>query len=152
MRGPTPPSATIAAAEDLARLGEALLARSQDVVERTVKLTVTSGEVVDALVQDSFERIGTSSTAAVARWIAGEDLAVVPLVRTLVQLGKALSIETFAEGIEQQHELSLLRQEDCDSGQGFLFARPLDVAATEVFLRNWADSLAPALVQTPPRR
>jgi diguanylate cyclase (GGDEF)-like protein len=73
------------------------------------------------------------------------------LVRTLVQLGKALSIETFAEGIEQQHELSLLRHEDCDSGQGFLFARPLDVAATEVFLRTWAEELAPALMQTPRR-
>ena len=66
------------------------------------------------------------------------------LIHTLVQLGKALSIETFAEGIEQQHELSLLRDEDCDSGQGFLFARPLDVAATEAFLRNWADHVTPA--------
>jgi diguanylate cyclase (GGDEF)-like protein len=59
------------------------------------------------------------------------------LVHSLVQLGKALSIETFAEGIEQPHELSLLQREACDSGQGFLFARPLDVAETESFLRNW---------------
>ena len=71
------------------------------------------------------------------------------LIRTLVQLGKSLAIETFAEGIEQQQELSLLRGEDCDSGQGFLFARPLDVAATEAFLQNWAESLAPALAQAP---
>jgi diguanylate cyclase (GGDEF)-like protein len=62
------------------------------------------------------------------------------LIHTLVQLGKALSIETFAEGIEQQHELSLLRDQNCDHGQGFLFARPLDVAATEAFLRNWAEN------------
>jgi diguanylate cyclase (GGDEF)-like protein len=62
------------------------------------------------------------------------------LIHTLVQLGKALSIETFAEGIEQNHELSLLKDENCDSGQGFLFARPLDVAATESFLRDWAGS------------
>ncbi len=60
------------------------------------------------------------------------------LIRTLVQLGKALSIETLAEGIEQQQELSLLKDEDCDSGQGFLFARPLDIADTEVFLKQWA--------------
>jgi diguanylate cyclase (GGDEF)-like protein len=60
------------------------------------------------------------------------------LIRTLVQLGKALSIETFAEGIEQQHELSLLKDEDCQGGQGFLFARPLDVGATEALLRSWA--------------
>ena len=48
------------------------------------------------------------------------------LIRTLVQLGKSLSIETLAEGIEQSRELSLLKEEHCDSGQGFLFARPLD--------------------------
>jgi diguanylate cyclase (GGDEF)-like protein len=58
------------------------------------------------------------------------------LIRTLVQLGKALSIETFAEGIEEQQELSLLRDEDCDNGQGFLLARPLDVSATEAFFRE----------------
>ena len=72
------------------------------------------------------------------------------LMHTLVQLGKALSIETFAEGIEQQHELSLLKEQDCDSGQGFLFARPLDVAATEAFLeQNWTGKAAPALVRAP---
>jgi diguanylate cyclase len=71
------------------------------------------------------------------------------LIRTLVQLGKALSIDTFAEGIEQQHELLLLRDEDCDNGQGFLFARPLDVAATEAFFRGRADIDAPALARAP---
>ncbi len=73
------------------------------------------------------------------------------LIHTLVQLGKALSIETFAEGIEQDDELSLLRGEDCDSGQGFLFARPLDVAATEAFLQSWKDNITPVLVQAPTR-
>jgi diguanylate cyclase (GGDEF)-like protein len=68
------------------------------------------------------------------------------LIRTLVQLGKALSIETFAEGIEQHQELSLLRDEDCDNGQGFLFSRPLDVAGTEAFFRETAAKrAAPAL-------
>ena len=32
------------------------------------------------------------------------------LIRTLVQLGKALSIETLAEGIEDRHELTLLQE------------------------------------------
>jgi diguanylate cyclase (GGDEF)-like protein len=71
------------------------------------------------------------------------------LIHTLVQLGKSLSIETFAEGIEQQQELSLLRDENCDSGQGFLFARPLDVEATEAFLRDWAEKATPVVAQTP---
>src|ERR1035437_3050785 len=73
------------------------------------------------------------------------------LIRTLVQLGKSLAIETFAEGIEQQQELSLLREENCDSGQGFLFARPLDVAATEKFLKDWAENIAPGLAQASQR-
>jgi diguanylate cyclase (GGDEF)-like protein len=48
------------------------------------------------------------------------------LVQTLVQLGKALSIETCAEGIEQESELELLRSTNCDSAQGFLFSTPLE--------------------------
>ena len=66
------------------------------------------------------------------------------LIHTLVQLGKALSIETFAEGIEHEQQLSKLRDEDCDSGQGFLYARPLDVADIEAFLRSWAETGAVA--------
>ena len=60
------------------------------------------------------------------------------VIRTLVQLGKALSIETVAEGIEQQRELTHLKGQACDGGQGFLFARPLDPLATEAFLQEWA--------------
>jgi diguanylate cyclase (GGDEF)-like protein len=66
------------------------------------------------------------------------------LLHTLVQLGKALSIETIAEGIEQPGELSLLRQEQCDGGQGFLFARPLDATATEAFLKERAGNASPS--------
>jgi EAL domain-containing protein (putative c-di-GMP-specific phosphodiesterase class I) len=66
------------------------------------------------------------------------------VIHTLVQLGKALSIETFAEGIEQEHELSLLQQEDCEGGQGFLFSRPLEVDDIEPFLRRWAEAGAGA--------
>ena len=69
------------------------------------------------------------------------------LIRTLVQLGKALSIETFAEGIEQERELTLLQDEDCDNGQGYLFARPLDPAAIEEFF-SAAGAAAPAPART----
>lgn len=60
------------------------------------------------------------------------------IVHTLVQLGKALSIETIAEGIEADGELSLLRENECDGGQGFLIARPLDAEATPAFLAQCA--------------
>jgi diguanylate cyclase (GGDEF)-like protein len=82
---------------------------------------------VDAL------KIDRSFIAGLGQGYEGETL-----LRTLVQLGKALAIETLAEGIERPMELSLIRGEECDSGQGFLFARPLDAEATESFFRNWS--------------
>jgi EAL domain-containing protein (putative c-di-GMP-specific phosphodiesterase class I) len=62
------------------------------------------------------------------------------LLRTLVKLGKALAMETVAEGIEGTCQLSLLREEQCDSGQGYLFARPLAADAAEAFLQDWRAS------------
>ncbi len=64
--------------------------------------------------------------------IASSDAAAA-IIRTLVQLGKTLDIETLAEGIEQPAQLEKLQQENCDQGQGFLFARPLDVSGVEEF-------------------
>jgi diguanylate cyclase (GGDEF)-like protein len=93
---------------------------------------------VDAL------KIDRSFVSGLSRNKEGETL-----IQTLVQLGKALSIETFAEGIEEQHELSLLKSEDCDSGQGFYFARPLEPAAAEAFFRSWAEAAAPAIGPAP---
>jgi diguanylate cyclase (GGDEF)-like protein len=59
------------------------------------------------------------------------------VVHALVQLGKALSIETLAEGIEQPQELSFLQEAQCNSGQGFLYAQPLEAPGMETFLRSW---------------
>ncbi len=56
-----------------------------------------------------------------------EDAASGTLVRSLVQLGRSLGIETVAEGIEDQVQLDILLDEQCDSGQGYLFNRPLPV-------------------------
>ena len=47
------------------------------------------------------------------------------LIRTLVQLGKTLGLETLAEGIEETAQYSQLDRDQCDSGQGYLYARPL---------------------------
>jgi diguanylate cyclase (GGDEF)-like protein len=59
------------------------------------------------------------------------------LLHTLVQLGKALEIETTAEGIERPQDLSLIRDQECDSGQGFLFARPLTARDADSFFAQW---------------
>jgi EAL domain-containing protein (putative c-di-GMP-specific phosphodiesterase class I) len=56
------------------------------------------------------------------------------LIRTLVQLGKTLGLETLAEGIEESAQYSQLERDRCDSGQGYLYSRPLDADAVEAFL------------------
>jgi diguanylate cyclase (GGDEF)-like protein len=66
----------------------------------------------------------------------------VTLVHALVQLGKALGIETYAEGIEVRSQLEHLQQQECDSGQGYLFARPQTPEALDDFL-NKTRSLVP---------
>ena len=56
------------------------------------------------------------------------------LVRTIVQMGRDLNLDTLAEGIETTEQLTRLQLEECKSGQGYLFARPLAVAALEELL------------------
>ncbi|HLH14038.1 MAG TPA: GGDEF domain-containing protein, partial [Solirubrobacteraceae bacterium] len=57
-------------------LGLALQAREEEILRETIARTAASGEAVDALVQEKFERICSNSTSAVARWIAGEGIDV----------------------------------------------------------------------------
>jgi diguanylate cyclase (GGDEF)-like protein len=55
------------------------------------------------------------------------------LIHTLIQLGKALKLETLAEGIEEAEQLAQLRGEKCDVGQGYYFARPVGPEEIEKF-------------------
>ena len=63
-------------ADELRRLGEWLKARTDDVARDMVRRSAESGLMLDAIVEDSFERVGAVSTAAVARWMAGEGVEV----------------------------------------------------------------------------
>jgi EAL domain-containing protein (putative c-di-GMP-specific phosphodiesterase class I) len=51
------------------------------------------------------------------------------LVKTIVEMGKNLSLEVVAEGIESRQQLDYLRGLDCHYGQGKLFGEPM--TATE---------------------
>jgi diguanylate cyclase (GGDEF)-like protein/PAS domain S-box-containing protein len=56
------------------------------------------------------------------------------LIHTLVELGRALGLETVAEGIEDRSQLERLRSEGCHFGQGFLFSHPVSPDAFEAYL------------------
>ncbi|MDP9442613.1 MAG: GGDEF domain-containing phosphodiesterase, partial [Actinomycetota bacterium] len=60
------------------------------------------------------------------------------IVRMIVELGRILHLQTIAEGIELNEELEELRALQCDLGQGFWFARPLEVGAATELLANQA--------------
>jgi len=57
------------------------------------------------------------------------------LVHVIVQLGKELGLDVIAEGIETRSQYEKLHSMSCKSGQGFLFAKPLDPGAFETFVR-----------------
>ena len=62
------------------------------------------------------------------------------LVRAVVDLAKTLQLETVAEGIEEIEQLTELRSAGCLSGQGFLFARPLQPGAMGPLLQRGAQA------------
>ena len=64
----------------------------------------------------------------------------VALVHAMVQLGKALGLETVAEGVETSDQRAQLAAENVNRAQGFLFARPLDVEAVNRLLGDSDDS------------
>ena len=64
------------------------------------------------------------------------------LVETIVQFGRILGVETLAEGIEMAQQATQLQQIQCEYGQGYLFARPLDAASATTLLANRSSRTA----------
>jgi EAL domain-containing protein (putative c-di-GMP-specific phosphodiesterase class I) len=62
------------------------------------------------------------------------------IVRGLLDLGRTLQLETVAEGIESDAQLGQLRDQHCELGQGYLFARPLPAEEAELLLVEMAAS------------
>ena len=58
------------------------------------------------------------------------------IIDTFVQLGKALLLEVVAEGIENDDQRAQLTAAKVHTGQGFLFAHPLDVDAVNRLLED----------------
>jgi diguanylate cyclase (GGDEF)-like protein/PAS domain S-box-containing protein len=56
------------------------------------------------------------------------------IVKTIVALARDLGMEAVAEGIETLEQLSQLKELDCQYGQGYLIARPMDSRAAELLL------------------
>jgi EAL domain-containing protein (putative c-di-GMP-specific phosphodiesterase class I) len=66
------------------------------------------------------------------------------IVRAIISLGAGLGVTITAEGVETESELSCLRAEGCQEGQGFLFSRARPNAEIVGLLKaqSGADSMA----------
>jgi EAL domain-containing protein (putative c-di-GMP-specific phosphodiesterase class I) len=60
------------------------------------------------------------------------------LVRGIIGLAHSLQLQVVAEGVETQHQLSLLWSLGCDIVQGFYLHRPLKASVVEDLLRQHA--------------
>jgi EAL domain-containing protein (putative c-di-GMP-specific phosphodiesterase class I) len=61
------------------------------------------------------------------------------IVRSTIALAHSLGLSVVAEGIETTSQLRRLQTFGCAYGQGYLFARPLVRADTELMLEDWSS-------------
>lgn len=64
--------------------------------------------------------------------------SAVPLVTSTIGMAHALGLQVVAEGIETTHQLALLTEKGCDTGQGYIFGRPVPADELRPGRRQWA--------------
>ena len=64
---------------------------------------------------------------------SGDDAVI---VRSIVDLAKALGVRSVAEGVESGAVLAMLRQMGCDAAQGWFFSRPMEGDAATAWLAD----------------
>jgi len=58
------------------------------------------------------------------------------IIRSIIDLGRSLSIDVVAEGIETAQQAEHLRELQCGFGQGYLFSRPVDAEKAVEMVRK----------------
>jgi EAL domain-containing protein (putative c-di-GMP-specific phosphodiesterase class I) len=61
------------------------------------------------------------------------------LCRTIMTMARYLKLGTVAEGVETTGELRILKKIGCQTGQGFLFQRPVPSERFMEFLLDWPE-------------
>ena len=58
------------------------------------------------------------------------------IVRVIAMLARNLGLKVVAEGIERQEQMEMLRDLGCETGQGYLFSKPVSADAIEQLLTS----------------
>jgi EAL domain-containing protein (putative c-di-GMP-specific phosphodiesterase class I) len=72
------------------------------------------------------------------------------VVKSIVELGRSLGLQTAAEGVEDADALDLMRQMGCNFAQGYLIGRPMAADAIAAWANGRRGS-APAKAAGPRR-
>jgi len=67
---------------------------------------------------------------------ADQDFDKLEILQSVIRLAWNLGLDVVAEGVETEKHYSQLLALRCESGQGYLFAQPLEPAATDAMLRE----------------
>ena len=76
-----------------------------------------------------------------------ENKADAAIVRALLALAHNLGLETIAEGVETIGQWAMLREQGCETVQGFMFGRPLPAASVDGLLAAGTLELPPLDVE-----
>ncbi|UGB28772.1 sensor domain-containing protein [Metabacillus sp. B2-18] len=58
------------------------------------------------------------------------------IVRTIIELGNSLGFKVIAEGVEYEHQINFLQENNCHLGQGYFFSKPLPTEEIEDLIRK----------------
>ncbi|GAA0265810.1 bifunctional diguanylate cyclase/phosphodiesterase [Cryptosporangium japonicum] len=83
-------------------------------------------------------KIDQSFVAAIA-----PEATSAPLIAAITALAAALGLRTVAEGVEEQHQATVLARHGCEEVQGWLYGRPGDSASIRAALRRHVATDAP---------
>lgn len=74
----------------------------------------------------------------ITRMIDGEGKS--EIVHTIIKLAQNLKMKVIAEGIETSEQLIKLKMLNCEYGQGYIFAKPMEAKAAETFIAKSLES------------
>lgn len=63
------------------------------------------------------------------------------IVESSIELGHKLGMRVVAEGVERQEDWDLISELECDEGQGYFLARPMQPEELRAWLAHWNASL-----------
>ena len=58
------------------------------------------------------------------------------MVKNIINIGRIYEMAILAEGVETEEQRQMLEDCGCDLFQGYLFARPMEIDALEVYIQN----------------